>query len=105
MVYIFIVLYVVALNALGMYMIYSDKRKAGQKKWRTRERTFFLLALLGGSIGILLGSKKYRHKTKHVSFKYGIPLIIILQLITVSFVVYSFQDVLFEAQAMVCIES
>jgi uncharacterized membrane protein YsdA (DUF1294 family) len=58
-----------------------DKRKAEKKKYRIPERTFWLLALLGGAIGVISGMKKYRHKTKHTSFKIGMPLIVILNII------------------------
>lgn len=88
--YSFIIIYLVTMNVLGIYIMYQDKRKARQKKWRMKERTFFLLALLGGSLGILLGMRKYRHKTKHLSFTIGIPCIIIIQLIAVGFVLYDF---------------
>lgn len=89
--YSFIILiYFVAMNILGIYFMYLDKKKARHKKWRTKESTFFLLALLGGSLGILLGMRKYRHKTKHLSFTIGIPCIIILQLIVIGFVLYDF---------------
>ncbi len=88
--YSFIIIYLVTMNVLGIYIMYQDKRKARQKKWRTKESTFFLLALLGGSLGILLGMRKYRHKTKHLSFTIGIPCIIILQLIVIGFVLYDF---------------
>jgi uncharacterized membrane protein YsdA (DUF1294 family) len=59
----------------------NEKREAKGKKprRRIRERTLFLLALLGGSPGVLLGMYVFRHKTKHRSFVLGIPAILILQ--------------------------
>lgn len=58
-----------------------DKYKAKTGKWRIRERTLFLLALLGGGIGAFLGMKVFRHKTLHKQFVLGIPAIMIFQLI------------------------
>lgn len=60
--------------------MYIDKEKAKKHKWRISENTLIILALLGGSIGSLIGMNKFRHKTKHIKFKYGIPLIIIFQM-------------------------
>ena len=57
-----------------------DKLKAKKGKWRITESTLLLLAIIGGSIGAFLGMKVWHHKTMHKKFKYGIPLIIILQL-------------------------
>lgn len=60
--------------------MYMDKRRAKRGKWRIQERTLFTFAIIGGSVGIILGGKWFRHKTRHKSFKYGIPLILVLQL-------------------------
>ncbi|MCD8500728.1 MAG: DUF1294 domain-containing protein [Bacillaceae bacterium] len=60
--------------------MYSDKQKAKKNKWRTSERTFFIIALLGGSLGVLLGMQWFRHKTKHLSFKLIIPIISMIQI-------------------------
>ena len=62
-------------------MIYAiDKWKAKKDRWRIPESTLLLLAVLGGSIGALMGMKIWHHKTMHKKFKYGIPLIMILQI-------------------------
>ena len=45
------------------------------------EKTLFLLAVFGGSIGALLGMKVWHHKTLHKSFRIGIPAILILQIV------------------------
>lgn len=58
-----------------------DKRKAIKKAWRIPERTLFAVAILGGSLGSLLGMHLFRHKTKHLSFLLGIPCILILHII------------------------
>lgn len=63
------------------FLVYGiDKWKAKKEKWRIPESTLLLLAVVGGSIGALLGMKVWHHKTMHKKFKYGIPLIIVLQI-------------------------
>lgn len=56
-----------------------DKAKARRGAWRVPEKTLFLLPLLGGSVGALLGMLAFRHKTKHWYFVWGIPLILLAQ--------------------------
>ncbi|KSV57991.1 hypothetical protein ASU35_14485 [Acetivibrio ethanolgignens] len=57
-----------------------DKEKAIHGQWRIPEKTLFGIALLGGSVGSILGMEVFRHKTKHLSFRAGMPAILILQL-------------------------
>lgn len=61
--------------------MFFDKQKAKRGKWRVPEKTLFLFALLGGSLGTTLGMNVFRHKTKHWYFKFGMPLIFILQIV------------------------
>ena len=72
--------YIVIINILTFIFYGIDKLKAKKGKWRIPESTLLLLAIIGGSIGAFLGMKVWHHKTMHKKFKYGIPLIIILQL-------------------------
>ena len=72
--------YLLIINMISLAAMGIDKRRALQKKWRIRERTLFLLAFIGGSIGILAGMYLFRHKTKHLIFVIGIPVIICLQI-------------------------
>ena len=60
------------------------KSKAKQGRWRISEATLLMLAVLGGSIGALLGMKVWHHKTMHKKFKYGLPLILIAQIALLS---------------------
>ena len=60
-----------------------DKEKAKLKKWRISEKTLFLLALFGGGIGGVIGIYTFRHKTKHLKFTLGFPIIIVFQLIVI----------------------
>lgn len=59
----------------------ADKIKARKNLWRIPERVLFLTAILGGSLGSLLGMYAFRHKTKHFSFILGMPLIFAIQVV------------------------
>ena len=76
-------IYLLIVNALGFYMMWSDKRKAIKDAWRTPERNFFIVALIGGSVGCCAGMQSFRHKTKHIKFTVGIPIILLLQIMAV----------------------
>ncbi len=68
------------MNLIAFALYGIDKRRAKQGAWRISEYTLLLVALLGGSLGALLGMRYFRHKTRHRKFRYGIPLILLLQL-------------------------
>ncbi len=77
--------YLVIVNIVGFVMMGIDKKKAIRGAWRIPEASLFLVALIGGSIGSILGMQTFRHKTKHWYFKYGMPAILILQVAIVIF--------------------
>lgn len=79
--------YLCIMNLLGFFIMFLDKQKARQGKWRISEKTLFLTALLGGSLGTTLGMHTFRHKTKHWYFKYGMPLILFLQAVLLFFLI------------------
>ena len=68
------------MNLIAFALYGIDKRRAKQGAWRISEYTLLLVALLGGSLGALLGMRYFRQKTRHGKFRYGIPLILLLQL-------------------------
>ena len=75
------VLYYLAAINLVTFLVYGiDKLRAKRGAWRIPEKTLFLLPVLGGSVGAIAGMKVFHHKTKHWYFKYGLPLILILQI-------------------------
>ena len=80
---IYAVMSVIAFAAFGL-----DKYKAKPDRWRTKEKTLFLFAILGGGIGAFLGMQVFRHKTQHKQFVIGIPLIMIVQLILIGVVIW-----------------
>ena len=77
----FIIFYVTFVNLAGLYLMYSDKLRARKRAYRIPEATFFTLAIIGGSIGCILGMYSFRHKTKHPVFVIGMPLILIIQIL------------------------
>ena len=72
---------IVIINIVTFIIYGIDKYKAKKGKWRIPENSLIGLAIIGGSIGAYLGMRVWHHKTMHLKFKYGIPLIIIIQLI------------------------
>ena len=76
-----VLLYLLIINALGFLLMLIDKWKAKKNHWRIPEATLFLAALIGGSIGSMAGMYLFRHKTKHIKFIVGMPLILVLQIV------------------------
>ncbi|PLR98096.1 DUF1294 domain-containing protein [Bacillus sp. T33-2] len=74
----FVVIYFIFMNLLGFYIMGADKKKAQMQLYRIKESTLFLVAFLGGAIGATFGMQFYRHKTKHLQFKLGLPLLSVL---------------------------
>lgn len=72
--------YLIFMNLLAFLLMGLDKAKARRNRWRIPEKTLFLSSILGGSIGAILGMQVFRHKTKHASFRIGMPCILIAQL-------------------------
>ena len=75
-----ILIYLIAINVVTFFLYGMDKWKAKRSKWRISEATLLGLAVIGGSIGAWLGMKVWHHKTMHKKFKYGLPLILIVQI-------------------------
>ncbi len=72
--------YLIGINVIAFIIYGIDKLKAKRNQWRVPEKTLLFLAIIGGSIGALVAMKVFRHKTKHLLFTIGVPLIIILQI-------------------------
>lgn len=71
-----LLLYLLIINAFAFALMLIDKRRAQKNKWRIPEKTLFASAILGGSLGALAGMYTFRHKTKHLSFVIGMPVIL-----------------------------
>ncbi len=80
-----IIIYLTSINVATFITYGIDKLKAKRSKWRIREASLLLLAVLGGSIGALLGMKVWHHKTMHKKFKYGVPAILIVQMAIIGY--------------------
>ena len=76
----YFLLYLLLINAGAFVLMLADKQKARKNRWRIPERTLIGSALLGGSLGALLGMYTFRHKTKHLKFTLGVPAILIAQI-------------------------
>lgn len=79
-----LIIYFILINLIGFIMMGLDKRRAIKRRWRIPERKLFGIALLFGSIGVLIGMYVFRHKTRHLSFAIGIPAILVIQLLAIS---------------------
>lgn len=79
--------YLVTVNALGFLLMLADKYKAKKQLWRIPEATLMGVAAAGGSIGCLIGMYTVRHKTRHLKFTVGIPVILALQLIAAAILI------------------
>ncbi|MCR4749026.1 MAG: DUF1294 domain-containing protein [Lachnospiraceae bacterium] len=78
-----LILYILAVNILGFFMMGIDKQRARKRAFRIPEATLFMIALIGGSIGSIAGMHLFRHKTRHWYFLFGMPAILLLQIILI----------------------
>ncbi len=81
-------IYLVIINVLTFIIYGLDKLKAKRGDWRIPEATLLLLAVIGGSVGAKLAMELFHHKTLHKKFKYGIPAIIIIQVVIAGYIIY-----------------
>ena len=81
-------LWFAAVNVTGFALMGADKRKARRGAWRISEKTLFLPALLGGTPGVIAGMRHFHHKTRHWYFRYGLPVLLALQLGAVAWLAY-----------------
>ena len=83
--------YLLAVNITSFFLYGIDKYKAKKNQWRISEATLLLMAVIGGSIGAWAGMRLWHHKTMHKKFKYGIPIIIILQVALAVYLLTNFE--------------
>ena len=86
-----IICYLLAVNIVTFLLYGIDKYKAKKGKWRISEATLLMMAVIGGSIGAWSGMRLWHHKTMHKKFKYGIPVIIILQVALAVYLLTNFE--------------
>lgn len=85
---IYFIIYLIIINIIAFLAIFIDKRKAKYGKWRIKEHTLFILALIGGSVGAIVGMYTFRHKTKKARFFIGFPVILIVEVL-LGFMIYN----------------
>lgn len=78
-------IYLIAINVITFFLYGIDKMKAQRSKWRIPEAVLLGLAVIGGTIGALFGMRVWNHKTKHKIFKYGLPLLLLIQILLLYF--------------------
>ena len=82
-----LLIYIICLNLVTFVIMFSDKRRAMNHRWRIPEKTIFLLSFLGGSFGSLCGMYIFRHKTKHLSFRILLPVFLVLNFIAIFLII------------------
>ncbi len=81
-----VLIYLLIINAAGFLLMRIDKGKARKNRWRIPEATLMTVAALGGSAGSLLSMYLSRHKTRHLKFTLGIPLILAVHLVIATWI-------------------
>lgn len=77
------IIYLLVINIIGFLAMWIDKRKAERGSWRIKEKTLFMITLLGGGAGTISGMYVFRHKTQKAGFVIGFPAILILEIATI----------------------
>lgn len=84
------IIYIIIINIITFLAMYIDKKKAKYGKWRISESTLFILVLLGGGFGGIIGMYTFRHKTKKPRFYIGFPAILIFEIFVVIYYAFIF---------------
>lgn len=85
-----VLVWLAVINLIAFTLMGLDKWKARRDAWRIPEKTPFLAALLGGALGGTVGMHLFHHKTRHWYFRFGFPVLLILQLLLAGFLAYRF---------------
>ena len=80
---IYAIIYLIVINVIGFLIMLIDKKKAENNSWRIKEKTIFIVTLLGGGIGTISGMYTFRHKTRKMYFVIGLTLIVIVEIFTI----------------------
>lgn len=83
-----IIIYLLIINIIGFLAMGIDKRRAKLMEWRIPEKTLFLITLFGGGIGTISGMYTFRHKTKKNYFTIGLPLILIIEIVSAIYLIW-----------------
>ena len=74
-------IYLCIVNAAGFLLMLLDKLKAKKNLWRIPEATLFTVAAIGGSLGAIIGMRLFHHKTKHLKFSVGLPILLVIHIL------------------------
>ncbi|MDO5475522.1 MAG: DUF1294 domain-containing protein [Eubacteriales bacterium] len=77
---IILIIYFIFINFLGIASMASDKIRAMERRFRIPEAVLITIAVIGGSIGSLAGMLLFHHKISRAQFRYGLPLILAVQI-------------------------
>ena len=77
----FVLAYFIMVNIIGFVLMGIDKKKARKGEYRISEKTLWTWAIIGGGTGAFLGMRHFRHKTKHFTFKWGLPALMVIQMV------------------------
>lgn len=83
-----IIFYLVIINIITFFLYGVDKWKAQRSRWRVPESVLLGMAAIGGSVGAWLGMRVWRHKTQHAKFRFGVPIILIVQVALLVWILY-----------------
>lgn len=82
-----LIIYLILINAAAALLMLTDKHRAQKKQWRIPESTLLTIAAIGGSFGALLSMHLIRHKTKHIKFAVGLPILFALHVLLLSWLI------------------
>lgn len=79
-------IYLIPINVISFLCFFIDKRRAKKGQYRISESFFFTISLIGGGLGSILGMKSFHHKTRKNGFRFGMPVILLLNIAVLYFV-------------------
>ena len=85
-----IIIYFIVINLIGFAIMFIDKQKAKRGSWRIPENTIFIITAIGGGIGTIAGMYTFRHKTKKWTFTFGLPFLLVLDILAILYFCFVF---------------
>ena len=80
-----LLIYLLIINAAAFLLMRIDKRRAIKNAWRIPEATLLGIAAIGGSLGAIMGMRLFRHKTQHLRFSVGLPVMLTVHIFLLIF--------------------
>lgn len=74
-----LLIYLLIINIIGLAAFAIDKIRAMERRFRIPESVLFILAIIGGSLGCIIGMHLFRHKRRKFKFSFGLPMILVIQ--------------------------